>query len=194
MENFYNFYAKFPYESEICFVEIDSNPAKNTSRRNLCYVVYEDHLKKYNGMYETDDTINVINKNQIIKDNKNILKDLVRILRYVTYIKIIRDNKNPHIEGSIMPFYYGRKIKQMMDAQPNDAYNKSFILHIRNTQGYANYDRSYFTDKNYNIRNFNLSVDNVYRHKRINLGCVSRMHKLDKIGKIIKRKKLLNEN
>jgi hypothetical protein len=90
--------------------------------------------------------------------DKDIARKRKRKLSYISNILVVSDPKNPHNEGKIFLFKYGKKIfdKIMERLQPeeiegNEPINvfdywkgANFKLRVRNVAGYVNYDKSEF--------------------------------------------------
>lgn len=79
-----------------------------------------------------------------------------RILKYISNIYVVKDEKNPEAEGKVFLFKFGKRIYDKIKAAmyPEieedriDVFNfwegADFILKCENADGYPNYDKSYF--------------------------------------------------
>lgn len=80
-----------------------------------------------------------------------------RRLHYVSNVYIVKDTKNPHNEGQVFKYVYGKKIfekltqamnPQFEDEKPIDPFDlwegANFKLKVRKVDGYINYDLSEF--------------------------------------------------
>jgi len=109
-----------------------------------------------------DDPVSELNSqlwNSGIDSDKQIARDRKRRLHYVSNIYVISDPANPHNEGKVFLYNYGKKIfDKIMDAMqpqyqdetpvnPFDMWKgANFKLKIAKVEGYVNYDRSTFGD------------------------------------------------
>lgn len=94
-----------------------------------------------------------------LEDNKKQATKQKRKLQYISNIKIVSYPAHPELEGTVMPFKYGKKIfEKLMDkANPTFADEKpvnpfdpfdgcDFKLRMRQVEGYPNYDTSVFAE------------------------------------------------
>jgi len=90
-------------------------------------------------------------------DDKNVARDRKRKLSYFSNILVVSDPKNPHNEGKVFLFKYGKKIfdkimeklqPEFQDESPVNVFDfwkgADFKLKIRKVAGYVNYDKSEF--------------------------------------------------
>lgn len=95
-------------------------------------------------------------KNAVEKEKADLIK---RNTKYYSYVLIIEDEQNRDLEGKIMVFPYGFKIKEKIKDQKDGnntsgepcnifdlANGKNFKLVIKEVAGYPNYDSSLFQD------------------------------------------------
>ena len=95
--------------------------------------------------------------NSGVETDKEIARKQKRKLSYYSNIYVVSDSKNPHNEGKVFLFRYGKKIfdKLMAAMQPEFEDEKpinpfdfwkgaNFKLKIRKVDGYSNYDKSEF--------------------------------------------------
>jgi hypothetical protein len=89
--------------------------------------------------------------------NQNIVRERKRKLKYVSNIYVVKDPANPHNEGKVFLYQFGKKIfdklQDMMrpefeDENPVNPFDfwdgANFKLKIRRVDGYQNYDKSEF--------------------------------------------------
>ena len=89
--------------------------------------------------------------------NKELARKQKRRLTYITNIMVISDPSNPHNEGKVFLYKFGKKIwdkikdladPQFPDEKPINVFDfwegANFKLKIRNVEGYRNYDKSEF--------------------------------------------------
>ena len=96
--------------------------------------------------------------NSGVESDKALARKQKRRLKYYSNVYVIKDSANPHNEGKVFLFQYGKKIFDKLNEAMNpqfedeDAVNPfdfwkgaNFNLKIRNVEGYRNYDRSDFS-------------------------------------------------
>jgi len=93
-----------------------------------------------------------------IEANKEIARKQKRRLHYVSNIYVVSDPKNPHNEGKVFLYRYGKKIFEMLKEAVSPAFEDenainpfdlreegaNFKIKIRKVDGYWNYDKSEF--------------------------------------------------
>jgi hypothetical protein len=92
-----------------------------------------------------------------LESDKEIARKQKRRLHYVSNIYIVKDPKNPHNEGKVFKFTYGKKIFEKLTGAMNPQFaddvaidpfdldeGANFKLKIRKVDGYQNYDLSDF--------------------------------------------------
>ena len=93
-----------------------------------------------------------------LEENKEPARKQKRRLHYVSNIYVVSDPKNPHNEGKVFKYRYGKKIFEMLKEaispafedenaiNPFDLRNEgaNFKIKIRKVDGYWNYDKSEF--------------------------------------------------
>lgn len=154
------------YKSKIRFLPNIQNPREPMMRK---YVYYLQDLNNDSGFYV--DSPSTINEKCIIQDtffklrnsnsaaDKELSDKLKRKEFWYSAVQIIKDKQFPELEGKVMIFRYGFKIKQKIDeqlkpviedAEPNNPFDlfdgKVFNLIICKKDGYANYDSSVFAN------------------------------------------------
>ena len=95
--------------------------------------------------------------NSGIESNKEIVRKQKRRLSFISNVYVVKDPSNPHNEGKVFLFKYGKKIFEKLSdkmtpqypgetpANPFDLWEGAdFQLKIRNYEGYRNYDKSEF--------------------------------------------------
>ena len=98
--------------------------------------------------------------NSGIEANKEIARKQKRRLHYISNILVVSDPANPENEGQVRLFKFGKKIfdkiseamnPEFADEVPVNPFDlwdgANFKLKIRNVEGYRNYDKSEFADK-----------------------------------------------
>jgi hypothetical protein len=107
-----------------------------------------------------DDPVSEYNSqlwNSGIESNKEIVRKQKRRLSFISNVYVVKDPANPHNEGKVFLFKYGKKIFEKLSdkmtpqypgevpANPFDLWEGAdFQLKIRNYEGYRNYDKSEF--------------------------------------------------
>jgi hypothetical protein len=93
-----------------------------------------------------------------IEANKEQARKQKRRLHYVSNIYVVSDPKNPHNEGKVFTYRYGKKIFEMLKEAISPAFEDesainpfdlrgegaNFKIKIRKVDGYWNYDKSEF--------------------------------------------------
>lgn len=96
-----------------------------------------------------------------LKNSKSVVqqeraKQIAYSTKYYSYVQVIEDENQPEMEGKIMIFPFGKKIKEKIAAEYSGeitgekcnvydiANGKDFVLIIREVGGFANYDSSTF--------------------------------------------------
>ena len=186
----YNKYLTLPnggiYSSEICFIQSFDDIDKNFLNRIEHWVVFNDKYKKYNGFYSG--YLNIFfgkNKEKFLNDNKNMVKDITSSSRYYTYIKIINDYMNPHLNGQTMLFRYGRKIDSIITNDKHKIFTKSFLINMKLASGFNDFDGCSFSDNDYYIQDYSLNIRNI--HPLPNLNIINVIDRSNKLKKIIKK-------
>ena len=95
--------------------------------------------------------------NSGVETDKEIARKQKRKLSYYSNIYVVSDSKNPHNEGKVFLFRYGKKIfdklmaamqPEFEDESPINPFDfwkgANFKLKIRKVDGYCNYDKSEF--------------------------------------------------
>lgn len=108
-----------------------------------------------------DDPVSEYNSelwNSGIESNKDIARKQKRRLGFIANIYIVKDPTNPHNEGKVMQYKFGKKIFDMLNDVMNPQFDDEspinpfdfwegadFKLKARNVEGYRNYDKSEFS-------------------------------------------------
>lgn len=95
-------------------------------------------------------------KNQVEVERSELIS---RTTKYYSYVLIVEDEQNPELEGKVMIFPYGFKIKEKIDMERkgensegkkcnvfDPANGKDFRLIVKEIGGYPNYDSSFFRE------------------------------------------------
>ena len=116
---------------------------------------YYDCLKNF------DEKCDLCTMYWALKNSKNPAEQdkaklISRSTKYYSYVLIVEDENQPELNGKIMIFPFGYKIKQMIADQLNHpkkpsrvedlSAGKEFFLHIKEVGGFVNYDSSKFED------------------------------------------------
>lgn len=107
-----------------------------------------------------DDPVSEYNSqlwNSGIESNKEIVRKQKRRLSFISNVYVVRDPANPHNEGKVFLYKYGKKIFEKLSDKMTPQYpgevpsnpfdlweGADFQLKIRNYEGYRNYDKSEF--------------------------------------------------
>lgn len=152
------------YKSKIRFLPNVNDPRHPMMRK---YVYYLQDLNNESGFYV--DSPSTIGEKCVIQDtffklrnstsaaDKELSEKLKRKEFWYSAVQIIQDKQFPELEGKVMIFRYGFKIKQKIDEQlkpvvededPNNPFDlfegKVFNLVVCKKDGFANYDSSKF--------------------------------------------------
>lgn len=97
--------------------------------------------------------------NSGVESNKEIVRKQKRRLSYTSNVYVVKDPSNPHNEGKVFLYKYGKKIFEKLNDLMNPQYpgevpvnpfdfweGADFQLKIRNYEGYRNYDKSEFSN------------------------------------------------
>lgn len=177
------------YESEITFVESFDDFDKNFLNRDEYWVKFKNEYKKFTGLYQMD--IPAINffgntKKEFEKKHNDKIENVQCALRHYVYIMIMDDKRNPQLNGKIILFRYGRIVHDILNNRKNNIFSKIFLLKIRMTNGFQNFDDSKFTDNNYYVRNVTLDINkNIPSLNNLDLTIknIERRNKLNQITK-----------
>jgi len=116
----------------------------------------------YDCMKNFDEKCSLCDMYWALMNTKDPLKEekaklIGRSTKYYSYILVVEDDNQPELNGKIVIFPFGYKIKQMIADQANhpkspctveDLSNgREMLLHIKEVGGYVNYDSSKFEDK-----------------------------------------------
>ena len=95
--------------------------------------------------------------NSGIESNKDVVRKQKRKLSYYANVYVVKDPTNPHNEGGVFLYKFGKKIfdkimdlmqPQFQDENPVNPFDfwegADFKLKIRQVEGYRNYDKSEF--------------------------------------------------
>lgn len=161
---------KVGYKSVIRFLanlKADKTRGESAIVRNMHYVKLADpNYTSLNGYYDSaksfgEKTCPLTSLYWDLRNSKSVLdNDKAGLIPYTTrfysYIQIMEDEQHPELEGKIMIFPYGTKIKKKIEEEMEglisgekvnvfDLVNgKDFVLIINEVAGYQNYDSSRF--------------------------------------------------
>ena len=140
------------------------------SEEEMPWVSYFDHGFQGPGGWYIEKSLTTIGKqdpvseyntqlwNTGIEANKEQARKQKRRLHYVSNIYVVSDPKNPHNEGKVFKYRYGKKIFEMLKEAISPAFEDesainpfdlrgegaNFKIKIRKVDGYWNYDKSEF--------------------------------------------------
>ena len=140
------------------------------SEEEMPWVSYFDHGFQGPGGWYIEKSLTTIGKqdpvseyntqlwNTGIEANKEQARKQKRRLHYVSNIYVVSDPKNPHNEGKVFTYRYGKKILEMLKEAISPAFEDesainpfdlrgegaNFKIKIRKVDGYWNYDKSEF--------------------------------------------------
>jgi hypothetical protein len=192
-----NPYKKTPdsdkkFESEIAFVRTNDDFESNIKSYEMYYIKYQNgkfgYYTPYTLKYNTVHEEYMRDRNFYLDKYKEIISEIQYMKRYYTYIYVIKDIVNPQLEGKILPFFHGLKIKQKIDDNMELLFEKTFELNIRLSSGFPNYDYSKFTDNDFKIESKGLVIN--APHPPICLATLDRTYKLKKLMNSIKNPQL----
>jgi hypothetical protein len=189
MEKYNKYTALFSsndiYLSEIAFVKINDNFKKNFFRSSEYWVTFKNGKQS---MFSIDDDLQLFNKKEQFLNRYKEIKDFHRTTRYHTYVKILNDFINPQLNDKIMLFTFGTKIFNILNDNEINAHNKIFNLIIRLTSGFPNYDRSVFTNHDYQVEDKSLNIkDDIIIHPKLDIiKDLEREYKIKKIKNSLK--------
>lgn len=179
------------YKSEIAF--IDKNKPFISSV--LYYVTFCGELKDKTGFYlDNNNYLQKLLNFKLLKDisfleqTSGIIEDIKKVNRHHSYIKVIKDNQNPQLEGQIMLFYFSRIIfdKIAHFILENSKIDKTFIIDVESlsfgSQLYPSYQNSHFTDNEAESIYLNMDIESELIYKTINVSSIIRKKKLDKMN------------
>ncbi len=158
--------SKFGYVSTIRFIpEITNGEAQYIISKEVIYVdlsSYPDLAGSYDSMKNFPNERCALNQLQWqLKKSTNVVdqemaKNLKWYKSYVSLIQVVNDPNQPHLNGKIMVFKYGQKIKEKIDQELSglitgekcNVFNlvkgKNFRLVLKSVGGFNNYDQSTF--------------------------------------------------
>lgn len=192
MYNKYIIPIKDFYESEIAFVESFDDFNKNFLYRDEYWIKFKNEYSKLTGFYHMDILANSFfgkTKEEFLRQYDDKI-DLVECAhRHYAYVKIINDQLNPQLNGQIMLFRYGRRIYDKLNQYKSKTFNRTFILKVKITAGFQNFDDCHFSKNDYYVRDINLNIQNIPSLKKLDLiKDMERKFKLNQITKKIKDK------
>ena len=134
------------------------------------WVSYFDHGFQGPGGWYIEKSLTTLSKNDPVSEyntqlwntnieaNREQARKQKRRLHYVSNIYVVSDPKNPHNEGKVFTYRYGKKIFEMLKEAISPAFEDesainpfdlrgegaNFKIKIRKVDGYWNYDKSEF--------------------------------------------------
>lgn len=189
----YNYYINKSdcYKSEIAFINIQ-NPiikkplyyikSKNTDYLKTGFYVDNEkqHLQKFYNKYFHNYGLS----NNHIEDD--YIEDINISIRYYSYIKILKDENNPQLEGEKMIFYFGKNINDKIYNYnyilKNKKFKHTFQFNMYKKQQFPVYDNSFFTNNKIEIYE-DLDLETLLNFKVYNRLKMDRRKKLENIFK-----------
>ena len=142
----------------------DGTLGSNAIEKMLHYVKLENY-SELNGYYDSmrnfNEKCDLTNTYWELKNSKSVVDqekaDLIsRTTKYYSYVIVIEDENQPELEGKIMIYNFGYKIKEKLEQERTGeitgtpcnifdlANGKDFVLILKEVGGYNNYDSSQF--------------------------------------------------
>lgn len=184
--NFYNNYVKHDtYASEIAFVNV-WEPSVIT--KYLYYVKFSDNTSgfyldknRYLEKLDQNHRINLLNINDL---SNGYITDVVRAIHHFAFIKVIKDYKNPQLEGQIMLFKFGTCIKNKIEEYFNSDvfyFKKTFKFIVEFKGHIPSFEFCRFTDTDISVYDKNLDLNSELKFKTVPLLADKRREKLEKL-------------
>lgn len=151
-------------------VDENGNTGESAITRLMTYVKMEDPKhKSLSGYYDSpknfDEQCELTNTYFTLKNSGNPVleeraKSLNKVTRFYSYVYIVEDKNQPELEGTIMIYQYGWKIKEKIKSEWRGenperakcdvfdlANGKDFELKVVENAGFPNYDQSIFLQR-----------------------------------------------
>lgn len=116
---------------------------------------YYDSMRNFNEKCDLTNTYWQLKNSKSVVDQEKA-EQISRSTKYYSYVLILEDENQPDLEGKIMVFPFGYKIKEKINQErtgeitgdPCNVYDlangKDFVLMVKEIGGYTNYDSSQF--------------------------------------------------
>jgi hypothetical protein len=116
---------------------------------------YYDSMRNFNEKCELTNTFWQLKNSKSVVDQEKA-EQISRSTKYYSYVLVLEDENQPELEGKIMVFPFGYKIKEKLNqertgeitGEPCNVYDlangKDFVLLVKEVGGYTNYDSSQF--------------------------------------------------
>ena len=194
---YYQRYIKPPfngtYQSEIAFVNNDLFVQK----REIFYVEFAkgckngffiDNNNYLKSIYRLVKYKNLNEQKEFLKLSNGYIYNMQPLTKYFSYIKVIKDNQNPQLEGNIMLFQFGSRIFDSIKNYLVDnkgIFNNIFKINVCLTNSqFPNYESCQFIDNEYFIEDNTLDYSQL-KYNKINIKQIERKEKMEKIQKTI---------
>lgn len=174
------------YKSEISFIKLDNN---SIQIYDLFFIRFYDNVKFKDNFFKKSDTLQKLfwanHKNNTTPniDNKYI-KSLQPSTQHYSFIKVINDKQNPHLNGKILILKYGRKLLDILKSN----FSKNVYLNIASVQlggnNYFNWDKCQFSDIDCDLYDENLNISDFINFKEFDPIKEERKEKLIEIQKL----------
>ncbi len=191
MTEIYNNYIRNTSEYETFVSEVSFINTHNTLISNyIAWVEYIEDNKWKKGIFKMTEELKEIYL-KYRTDTKYINKRIKAITISQTnhsYIKVIKDERNPQLEGKTMIFKFGNNTakiisKYMKDNKLNSIDN-TFMIIVSLDIGYPNYNNCHFTSNKNKIEDYNLDIGNEIKFKNLKLSNIERKEKLNKLNEL----------
>jgi len=190
MTEYYNKYLTNISESETYISEVSIVNTNNIYISSfVAFVEYIEDNKWKKGIFNMTDELKEIYF-QYKKNSKYINKRIknIQISRhYYSYIKIIKDKKNPQLEGQIMIFKYGNKICNIINNyviyNHLSSVNHTFMIQVAKKSGFPDFNIS-FTNNEQKFEDYSLNINNDINFKILKISNIERKEKLKKLSEI----------
>jgi len=172
------------YNSEIAFI----NTNNTCIFKESAYVEYiENNTLKY-GIFKMTDELKKIYFE--FRNNPDFIHKIIKKIQISTnnysYIKILKDNINPQLEGKIMIFKFKHKISETIGTyiikEKINIIGHTFRINLNKKSHYLNTDYCYFTNVEYCIEDYSLDIRNDIHIKSLNILNIERKEKIKKLN------------
>jgi len=184
----YNKYIKHPHKSKIAFIKTLSGVISKT----IFYVEFKD-LKT--GMYlDKGNRLNELYKFKHFVESEGDITKIQRFYKYYTFIKVIKDDNNPGIEGETMIFYFGRQILLNIRKYPLKYTENIFNLKSNLLQRFPDFSESKFSSKKMVLKDNSLNIESFVNIPVLDLEAIERKKNRRKKLEYIQKKTNLKDN
>lgn len=114
-------------------------------------------------------------------EKHNIVANITRSLKFYTFIKVIKDDHNPQLEGETLVFIYGRTLDTIIKKE-KDPKKKQFFLVRQMRQQFPTFEHSYFSGNSCDYYDTNLNINNHVSYTTLNVPALEK--KLNRKAKL----------